>query len=637
MSDCDRPDHPDERDRIDQVPIKNDHTYGAGRIGKVIGHYRLTRFIGHGGFADVYLGEHIYLGTEAAIKLLTTSLSEEEMAHFQNEARIIAQLEHPHIVRVLDFGIEEQLPFLVMSYAPHGSLRQSYPPHAQLPLGTVVSYIKQIASALQYAHERRLIHRDIKPENILLGRSGEALLSDFGLAIVAQSSSRSNTHDVSGTVAYMSPEQARGKPNISSDQYSLAIVAYEWLCGQRPFIGTYEEVVVQHAFAHPPSLSERVSSLTPTIDAIIMRALEKDLRLRFSSIQDFAHTLEEAYLAEQSIAAAPHSNPLLPPAPSYPSTTTTLNSVPDLPPHEAAPFHEGSHMSGQAGPDTTYAIAWSPDSRRIALGGQDRSVQVRGATTGASTLVYKEHTGSITAIAWSLAGAQIASAALDRTVHVWNALTGQRIATYDSHKGMISALAWSPDGSMVASTCSGNDNSIHIWSASTGQQVLAYQGHTQLVRTLAWSPNGKAIASGSWQEVQIWNSEQGRKYFAYRGHHSWIRAIAWSPHDTRLASAGEDNSVQLWEPLNKGHITTLYRGHNDWVNHLHWSPDGQRIASGSRDHVVHIWEIENSSKATHHNVRSSTVYALNWLPDSRHIACASGNGTIQVWQAKTEQ
>jgi Serine/threonine protein kinase len=603
----------------------------TSRIGQILGHYRLTRFIGHGGFAEVYLGEHIYLGTEAAIKLLTTRLSEEETAHFQHEARVIAQLEHSYIVRVLDFGIEEQLPFLVMSYAPHGSLRQYYPRNTRLTLETVISYIKQIASALQYAHDRHLIHRDVKPENILLGRNGEALLSDFGLAVVAQSTSRSHPHDVSGTVAYMAPEQARGHPNIASDQYALAIIAYEWLCGQRPFNGTYEEVVVQHAFARPPSLCEQVPSLTPAIEAIIMRALEKDLRLRFSSVHDFAHSLEETYLAERGITTTTTTTAGTPASIYLPPTQVQSN--PEQCSSEAG---RGKNQSNapSGSQETTYAIAWSPDSRKIAFGGQDRSIQVRGTTTGASTLIYREHTGSVTAIAWSPTGNLIASAALDRTIHVWNAVTGQRIATYEGHKGMISALAWSPDGRMIASACSGNDTSIHIWYATTGQETLVYNGHTHWVRALAWSPNGKVIASGSWQEIQIWDSEQGRKHFAYRGQHSWVRAIAWSPHVTLLASAGEDNCVQLWEPLNKGHVVAQYHGHNDWVTHLRWSPDGQRIASGSRNHSVHIWEVENTSQSTQYRVRSNTVYALSWLPDSKHLACASGNGALQVWQAR---
>jgi WD40 repeat protein len=602
------------------------------RIGQVIGHYRLTRLIGHGGFADVYLGEHIYLGTQAAIKLLTTRLSEEETMHFQHEAQVIAQLEHPHIVRILDFGIEEQLPFLVMSYAPYGSLRQRYPQGTRLPLETVVAYVKQIASALQHAHQQRLIHRDIKPENMLLGRNDEVLLSDFGLAVVAQSSSRDHTRDVSGTVAYMAPEQARGKPHITSDQYSLAIVAYEWLIGKRPFQGTYEEVIVQHAFAHPPSLSEHEPAITPAIEAILMRALEKDIHLRFSSIQDFAQTLEQTYLAERSTTPTP-------PAPipgTLPSQTATTPSATEQDQHTQ---HEGSKDTDQHTP-SIYAIAWSPDSRRIALGGHDRIIQVRGATTGDSTLIYREHGGSITTIAWAPSGYYLASASLDRTIHVWSALTGQHIATYEGHNGMVSALAWSPDNRYLASACSGTDNSIHVWSATTGQQVLTYTGHTHWVRALSWSPSGKAIASGSWQEVHIWESAQGRKHFTFRGHHSWIRAIAWSPHtihDPRIASAGEDNTVQIWEPLNKGHLITSYRGHTDWVNQLLWSPDGHWIASGSRDHHVHIWESENPSTVTQHPVRTRSLYTISWLPDSKHVVSASGNGTIQVWQTQQTQ
>src|SRR5207253_11229950 len=155
------------------------------------------------------------------------------------EARTIAHLEHPHIVRILDFGIEGKTPFLVMSYAPNGTLRQRHPKGAVLPMMTIVSYVKQIADALQYAHDEKLIHRDIKPENMLIGRRNEVLLSDFGIALLAQSSRLQSTQEVVGTAFYMSPEQLQGKPRFASDQYSLGIVAYEWLCGTRPFQGTF--------------------------------------------------------------------------------------------------------------------------------------------------------------------------------------------------------------------------------------------------------------------------------------------------------------------------------------------------------------------------------------------------------------
>ena len=122
--------------------------------GQQWGSYRLVHRLGTGGFADVYLGEHIHLGTQAAIKILTTKLTEQEILTFRDEARTIYQLEHPNIVRVLDFGIENHIPFIVMSYAPGGSVRTRHPRGTPLSLETVIRYIKQIAAALQYAHDQ---------------------------------------------------------------------------------------------------------------------------------------------------------------------------------------------------------------------------------------------------------------------------------------------------------------------------------------------------------------------------------------------------------------------------------------------------------------------------------------------------
>src|SRR5579859_6952653 len=207
------------------------------RIGQQLGNYRLTRPLGRGGFAEVYLGEHIDLGTMVAIKILDTRVAEEDVAPFRQEARLLAGLRHPHIVRVFDFGIDEGIPYLVMDYAPNGTLRTRHARGTPLPVSTVVSYVKQIAQALQYAHDRKIVHRDIKPENMLIGENNEILLSDFGIALVAHSSLSQLTQDITGTITYMSPEQIQGRTRPASDQYSLGVVVYEWLCGTPPFWG----------------------------------------------------------------------------------------------------------------------------------------------------------------------------------------------------------------------------------------------------------------------------------------------------------------------------------------------------------------------------------------------------------------
>ncbi len=158
------------------------------RVGQQLGKYHLLELLGSGGFAEVYRAEHIYLGTQHAIKVLHAHLTgEKNIQKFNDEARQIAHLQHPHVVRVTYFDIEKNTPFLVMDYAPNGSLRKYYPEGTRIPALTAVSYIKQVAGALQFAHSKELVHRDVKPENILLGSSNEALLSDFGLITLTTS------------------------------------------------------------------------------------------------------------------------------------------------------------------------------------------------------------------------------------------------------------------------------------------------------------------------------------------------------------------------------------------------------------------------------------------------------------------
>lgn len=231
----------------------------ADHVGQQLGNYRLIRLLGRGGFAEVYLGEHLRLGTQAAVKVLHTRLaSHDDVEGFEKEARTVAHLKHSHIVRVLDYDVEEDTPFLVMDYAVGGTLRNRHPKGTRLPLTTIISYVNQVADALQYAHEQRVIHRDIKPENMLVGEHDELLLSDFGIAIVAQSSRYQNTQNMGGTMAYIAPEQIQGHPRPASDQYSLGIVVYEWLSGNCPFHGSMTEIVAQHLAASPPSLQEKV-------------------------------------------------------------------------------------------------------------------------------------------------------------------------------------------------------------------------------------------------------------------------------------------------------------------------------------------------------------------------------------------
>ncbi len=268
----------------------------ADRVGQQFGNYRLVSLLGQGGYAEVYLGQHVRFKQQAAIKVLHAQLSEQEIEHFQQEAETIAMLAHPGIVRVLDFDVQEGLPFLVMDYAPNGTLRRHYPKGGLVPLPVIISLVKQVADALQYAHEQKFIHRDVKPENMLLGRRQEVLLSDFGIATIAHSTSSlsASAQGTSGTLAYMAPEQIEGQPRPASDQYALGVVVYEWLCGERPFEGSVSELIAQHMSMPPPSLRERVPAIPVEVEQVVLRALAKDHKARFSTVQDFAVAFEQA-------------------------------------------------------------------------------------------------------------------------------------------------------------------------------------------------------------------------------------------------------------------------------------------------------------------------------------------------------
>lgn len=333
----------------------------ANDVGQQLGNYRLVRLLGRGGFADVYLGEHLYLNTPAAIKLLQIQPTDEVLAKFLTEARTIARLSHPHIVSVLDFGIEQGTPFLVMAYAPYGSLRQRHAPGSILPAATIISYCRQIALALQYAHDRNIIHRDVKPENMLLGKDQTLMLADFGIALsAAGTTSVMGTHltlnplnvrgqdghtstRVVGTATYMAPEQFNGKPSPLSDQYALGIAVYEWFCGVPPFQGTDLGVAIQHMQTPPSSMREKVPTLAPTIEQVVMQVLAKEPERRFARVQDFAEALEEA-CKSAPVLSLPVKLPLSPSSlavssgeqaaklpPGWHSSPTIMNTSANLP------------------------------------------------------------------------------------------------------------------------------------------------------------------------------------------------------------------------------------------------------------------------------------------------------------------
>jgi WD40 repeat protein len=658
----------------------------ADRVGQRLGNYHLVRLLGQGGFAQVYLGEHLRLGTQAAIKLLFTHLPDDDVQQFLAEARTVARLEHPHIIRILDFDVEQDIPFLVMSYAPNGTLRQRYPKGARLPLDIILTYLKQAAGALQCAHDARLVHRDIKPENMLLGRYDDMLLSDFGIAVVAHSSRSLSTQEIIGTVSYMAPEQIQGKPRPASDQYALGVVAYEWLCGCPPFHGTPAEITTQHLHADPPPLREQVPGFPPAIEAVVLKALEKDPHRRFASVQEFANAFEQACqgFLQATMAMLPNPTSWQASATHMPEQASFYTSS-TQPESKLLPSTHGKDgvsrralligaigMVGLAATSggfglwalsqrrrigntiVTYTghlspvatVAWSPDGTRIASGSGDQTVQVWDATSGGHLFIYRGHTTNINAVAWSPVriGRRIASASGnsffngEHNVQVWDAATKAHLLTYHGHTQPVHTVAWSPNGTHIAS--GSEDKTVQIWDASSGILIQSYSRHTGLVSSLTWSPDGKRIASASGDTtVQVWDARTATLIFTF-DHTSTVNAVAWSPDGKRIASAsgnfflGGEHSVQVWDAATGVHIFT-YKGHTTPVNTVAWSSDSKRMASASAgvDKNVQIWDATSGTTLNLYRGHTLGVNDVAWSPDGQFIASASNDGTVRVWQA----
>jgi len=278
------------------------------------GRYRFLRLLGQGGMGEVYLAEDTRITRQVAIKVIRTGaipypdvvVTEDAIRLFQNEAKVIATLNHPHILPLFDYGeeMEDQtmVTYMVMPFCSEGSFADWLHKRSELTSLSpedVVQFVRQAADALQHAHDHQIIHRDVKPSNFLIRSDRDTvnhpdlLLTDFG---IARFNTDATSQTIRGTPTYMAPEQWSGVAVPATDQYALAIMAYEMLTGHPPFQGTQEQAMYRHLVTQPQPPSTLNSRLPTGVDAVILRALAKQPTDRFASITDFARALQQALL-----------------------------------------------------------------------------------------------------------------------------------------------------------------------------------------------------------------------------------------------------------------------------------------------------------------------------------------------------
>ena len=616
-----------------------DSSKSGDRTGQQLGNYCLLRLIGEGRDAQVYLAEHVELGQHAAVKVFQVELSERDSKLFYEQVRVFAPLLHPHILRVHEAGMDGTTPFLVMDYAPNGTLRQRHPHGTVLAPDAVVAYVKDIADALQYAHDQGVSHQNLRPENILVGSREELYISDFAIPIISQNIRSTDMLDVARNMIYTGPETPLG---AEGDQYALASMTYEWLSGTSTYHGTGVEVVFQRMTRPPVPLREHVPTLAPAIETVVMRGLEKRAARRFASIQAFAEAFEQACAA--GITEVAVDRPAQGVEVSTPQETAEWTysyaslKVEQL---ERQPFSSGFTYSTHA----VKTIAFSPDGKRIAFASWDSAVNVCDIADGGNVFTYKGHSDPVHGIAWSPDTLYLATASGTETagdVQVWKAESGELVCTYKGHVEHVQCVQWSPDGKRIAS--GSFDKTVHIWDALTGENVLIYGGHDMLVETLAWSPDGGRVASSAWGgPVQVWESGTGNLICTYRGHLGRARAIAWSPDGALIASGGDDKTVQIWDARTKK-LRYTYRAHASNVISICWTSNGKRIRSASWDNAIREWNVEfdatpralanrQGDMLLHYPLLEfkQRISAVAWSPDTTRLAIGIEDRRVLVY------
>ena len=668
--------------------------------------YDILAELGCGAFGTVFKGFDRTLHREVAIKVLNPDHAavHRDRKRFQQEARAVSSLQHDHIVRIYDVCTASQLPlpYLVMELVNGQTLAEHLAGKSGVGQGMfqpreAAGLVKQVALALSAAHDVGLVHRDIKSSNIVVENgTGRAKLTDFGLARQTLTPNEMSTHSgrFTGTLPYMSPEQVLVPDQVDarSDLYSLGVVLYELLTGERPFRGTSSALLMQVVHDDPQPPRRLNPALPRDLETICLKCLAKEPSKRYASAVALADELQR-FLTGEPIRARPvlFWERVVKWAKRKPNVAALLAAVVLVTISgfagvtwqwvraessrgraiEAANAAETSRKAAVSAADSAEAARQAERAERErverSLYAHDISLAyheylTRNATRALQLLdgtrpdlrnwewrflnrfcredvrTLSGHSAVVQNLEFSPDGEVLASISrgLDNTgeVKVWDATTGAERYTLPDHAGWMMDLAFSPDGKRLATTSSSSAGGVRIWDTVHGLEhlAIALDGDAHGVE---FSPDGRLFAIGQHNgRIVLHDSVSGAEVLAISAHKSNVHDLAFSPDGKLLASAGKDGTASIWD-ASDGRRVHFIDGLAD-ARAVAFSPDGHQLAIGAWSGAIKILHL------TAHGIRETpvrpvhtSVMQLRWRPDAEQLAVLTGDGGLQLWDPDT--
>jgi WD40 repeat protein/serine/threonine protein kinase len=697
---------------------------GDAALPRMLGRFQLVELIGQGSFGSVYKAHDGELNRTVAVKLPRAGLfaGPHERERFLREARSAAHLHHLNIVTLYEIAHDNGLPYLVSEYVEGPTLAAWLREH-RLSLRQAAELAAQLAEALAYAHGRGVVHRDINPRNILLASGGvasgewshpalgrgletaperrttpqrqttpqraalptshhspltthdspplTAKITDFGLALRgAAEETMTLEGQVLGSPVYMSPEQAAGQSHqvdARTDVYSLGVVLYELLTGERPFRGSTHMVIAQVVHDEPPPPRQLDQRIPRDLETICQRAMQKNPSGRYGSAREMAEDLKH-FLSGRPIRARPVSPPeklwrwcrrkplvaglLLAVALALAGGLGGVTWQWQL----AEEHRRQAERNAEENRRFLYASnvklaeqAWKNADMRQMLDLLGRDIpragqqDLRGfAWYYLWQLCHGEramlvgHTDEVYSVVYSHSGATLATASKDGTVRLWEAATGKELAVLPGHADEAAWATFSLDDRTLATAA--GDGTIRLWDIATQQVSAMLRGHSSAVVTVEFSPDGRLLASaGNDRRIKLWELPSGRLSGEFHAHGHRIAALAFAPDGRLLASASRDRTARVWD-LTAGQASGIpptlratLVGHKGQIHGLAFSHDGRHLATASVDRTVKLWDPLSGQEQATLRGHADWVKSVAFSPDDRLLASGGSDFTVRLW------